>query len=302
MTYYRCRILCLVFVIFFAINSSAFGITIRESNPKWQTIENGVEIKITEVEIVTDEKTVKFGLTLVRIDLTLNSIELIDVFDQAQKIFQFSSPLALNKRAPMFNLKEIVDHREPIAIINGGYTAEFSYPIPDGLLIRRDVTITSINRRSLIQNGIFCVTDKKVSIFRIGPSRQLTYPCNDAVQAGPVLLESDGSIANLPDDPDILKPSKRSVVCKDTDGRLILAATTSEVTLSGLTKYLAAFPQKGGANCGVALNLSGGSESILYVRNGNLYTRAQLQEEANYIVGDLRNQVTSAIAIFAKTD
>lgn len=202
---------------------------------------------------------------------------------KVQVISVYSFLQGRSKNAPSYNLQELIDKLKPQAIINGGFSASFSIPTPTGLLVSNGKIIYQMNTVGKITNGIFCV-GKRISIVTSNNYRQSN--CIDALQSGPILVNSgqvDGKLNQLP----INKGEhRRSVVAIDKQGRLLLIAVTTPITLLDLASLLS---QKD-LNCVSALNLGGSTDSGLYINTQ--VSRSQ--------VGQLNTPIASAIAVFQK--
>lgn len=267
--------------------SPAFSETLSAREGAWVRLGSGLEYKRQSVVKPPGDQEKGFEVTLLRIETDKIEIEVVVVLDEVENIF-YQAPLF--RETPVYNLEEIVKYKKPLAIINGGYTGTYSYPVPAGLLKRRNTQVTHLNAESKVQDGIFCLLAGRPSI--LARAEYSNGRCSDAIQAGPLLVKDGGHIASIRDRPILQGRRRRSVVGLDSEGRMVLAATT-EVDLYTLASYLAEDEKKGGVGWRTALNLSGGHQSILY------FIGPSGEKVSN---GNLNNPVTSAIAIYGKGD
>lgn len=240
----------------------------------WQTLNSGIGVRRFIAR--TPDDTTEFELTAVRIDPRAVRVRVVDVL----------STLGDHKSFHVYDLREVALRLNPSAIINGGFTASLSLPIPVGLLVVDQRPVSQINKVSSVVSGIFCVRRAGIAIVR--RDDYVPGECVEALQAGPLLVEQDGRLAI--NRSERANPKyRRSAVAIDRQGRLLFIAT-NEVHLYDLARVLASGADSGGLDCVAALNLSGSVESGLLVKVG----------KANIASGSQESLIASAIAVFHK--
>jgi len=123
---------------------------------------------------------------------------------------------------------------------------------PLGLLIDQGKELQKLRR---VDWGVFFVTkDGKAKIvhtteFKSDPNIET------AIQSGPRLVVSNRPLK--------LKPQigRRTAVCIDQEGRVLLIVTEQSMLLQNFAELLALSPGDGGLGCAYALNLDGGSST-----------------------------------------
>ena len=152
------------------------------------------------------------------------------------------------------------DHLEqPLLVINGGYFTPENVAV--GLLVSDGQLWGS---SSGDYAGMFAVaSDGQVSVRWL---RDRPYdpgePLQQALQSFPVLVKP-GGVMGFPADADDGRPSRRSVVAQDTQGRvLFMVAPNGYFSLHSLADFLASSD----LDLDVALNLDGGTSSGLWLR------------------------------------
>ena len=183
-----------------------------------------------------------------------------------------------------YSLRETAVLLKPLALINGGFSASLSVPIPAGLLVADNQVVASLNAASRVQTGVFCVATGRVSILRVVDYQQAS--CSEAVQSGPVVVEKGGKIVVFRSETQQPRYD-RSLVALDKKGRLLLLQT-SKASLFHLATLLTKPESQGGFDVDVALNLSGDVESGLMV----------LAAGGGAVFGQADVPVASAIAVF----
>jgi exopolysaccharide biosynthesis protein len=147
---------------------------------------------------------------------------------------------------------------DPILVINGSYFSEENVSI--GLLIS-DGQVWGPPYGSFA--GQFAVTaDEQV---RVSWLRERPYdrdePLKEALQSFPVLVKP-GGVMGFPADADDGRPSRRSVVAQDVEGRILfIVAPNGYFSLHTLARFLA----ESDLGIDVALNLDGGTSAGLWV-------------------------------------
>lgn len=247
------------------------------SAQSWEEFMPGFAKRTITVSLDKDKS--RLEITLVRIEPKNWTIKVIDVFGTFSK---------RKEQVPSYSLRQIVSTLSPQVIINGGFAATYSLPIPAGLLVVDDKIIARLNAESSLQKGIFCVGNDKLKIVdRDDYSKER---CRHAIQAGPVLVKS-GKVAIFRREREKVPRYTRSAVCLDKEGKLILSKS-SEAHLYDLAQWLAEEVSKGGAGCVEAMNLSGDAESALYINS--------TKSSDPLILGNIDVPISSAIAVFQK--
>jgi uncharacterized protein YigE (DUF2233 family) len=223
------------------------GITIAQG---WQRIARGVEYK--KIVLPPTKEISAINIYVVRVDATKVKIRTVYTYRTSKRF----DPIQVS-----YSLKTLSEALKPIALINGGFTASFSFPVPTGLLVDDGKTINNLNSKSKIQTGIFCVNQSKISIIKVSDYRG---GCDNALQSGPIVVEAFGKVGISPSEKEKGHKFSRSLVGIDKHGRLLLIKS-NEAFLYDLAALLIKDESAGGLNCIVALNLSGDTESGLYV-------------------------------------
>ncbi len=150
---------------------------------------------------------------------------------------------------------------QPLLVVNGGYFTPEHDTI--GLLISDGQTWgTSYGDYA----GMFAVApDGQVSVrwLRDWPYDP-TEPLNEAVQSFPVLVKP-GGVMGFPADADDGRPSRRTVVAQDYQGRILLiVAPRGYLSLHEMARFLA----ESDLDLDVALNLDGGYSTGMWLKAG----------------------------------
>ena len=182
-----------------------------------------------------------------------------------------------------YSLREMFDVERPSAIINGGFSGSFVFPIPVGLVVSDGRQYGALNQDSGLQTGIFCVNGGKAQI--IHRSNYLADGCAQALQSGPIVVEP-GSRNGIRINERTRPKYTRSIVCVDTNGQVLLIRSSS-AHLYDLGEMLRRPVRKDGLGCETALNLSG------YVESGMIIAAKSSERE----IGAVRAAIASAIAI-----
>ena len=141
-------------------------------------------------------------------------------------------------------------------MINASFFDEKGDPL--GLVVQRGIQGQSVHSGGSLLNGIFTVSRQGVAIVRRADFSSL--PVLEAFQAGPVLLfKGERTTIKHP-----ATASRRSGVCVDEKGRLIIFCVASGWSATGLATLQNTLlsPEMG---CRYALNLDGGGSAQLYV-------------------------------------
>ncbi len=158
-----------------------------------------------------------------------------------------------------------------------------------GLVINRGKVFNRLHAGGKTLTGIFQASRKNI---KISGRNNIEYQSIlEAVQAGPRLIIN----GVIPETKNSFQNSKRSGVCIDNKGKLIIFATTetfSGVSLDVLQKVLVS-PEIG---CKDALNFDGGGSAQIYVSNEIPEMRERI--EARYIPGN--DKIPVAIGLFVK--
>jgi uncharacterized protein YigE (DUF2233 family) len=156
-------------------------------------------------------------------------------------------------------LANAVDFRKAVhgyAAVNGGYFDPQFKPL--GLLVSQGRELSRLRR---VDHGIFYLAGHHAGLQH---ARQWQPPADleFAVECGPRLLV-DGK-------PLIFREgvARRVAIGADAQGRVVLAVTEGVLTLTELATLLAAPADKGGPALVLALNLDGGSSTMLDVDAG----------------------------------
>lgn len=141
-----------------------------------------------------------------------------------------------------------------VAGINGGYFHPDDRPL--GLVVAGGKTLHGFERAKLL-SGVFIVRDGRASLIRsekFSPSSAI----EEALQAGPWLVEGGKPVSGL----HAGRLARRSVIARTGRSRWVLLAT-SPVTLAELGEILALPGVLGEGTIQDALNLDGGSSTLL---------------------------------------
>ncbi|MEE8391162.1 MAG: phosphodiester glycosidase family protein [Anaerolineae bacterium] len=205
----------------------------------WQPLQPGVEWR--QVRVETGE--VAERLTIVRLDPT--AVRFHVHYDP-------STPRPVSEWANLI---------QPLLLINGGYFTPENKTV--GLLIS-DGQIWGTSYGDYA--GMFAVTtDGQVDV-RWLQNRPYNpnEPLKEALQSFPVLVKP-GGVMGFPADAGDGRPSRRTVVAQDSQGRiLLLVAPRGYLSLHELARFLA----ESDLDLDVALNLDGGYSTGLWLKAG----------------------------------
>lgn len=241
----------------------------------WQELKPGITTK--RYNYVAEDKS-NIDILVARIDPTVWNVRVVNVYGVLNK---------LKNRFPIYNIRELISLLDTEVIINGGFSAAYSLPLPAGLLVENNKVISRLNISSTTQSGVFCVAKKGNSI--IHKEQYKDGECIYAVQAGPILVESPGKRVVYKNEPKKYQKYRRSIIGIDKKGKLLLI-TSSEANLYDLAQFLIKTESQGGLDCIAALNLSGDVESGIYMRN----------KDIPIVSGNVDVPIASAISISKK--
>lgn len=267
----------IVYIALFSILVTLFSTSLSYISfaQDWEEVVLGIVRK--EYNYVLDDKS-KLTINVVRIDPAKWKVQVIDVYG------------ALKKQKGQFyvySIKELISILKPQVIINGGFTASYSIPIPAGLLVESKKIVTRLNSLSETQTGVFCIGKTGYKIIK--KEEYGNGDCDYALQAGPVLIEYPAKIVVYKNEPRKYQKYRRSIVAIDRRGRLLLI-TTSEGHLYDIAKFLVKSDAEGGLDCMTALNLSGDVQSGIYMSH----------KGKPIVDGNIDVPIASAIAVFKK--
>ena len=158
-----------------------------------------------------------------------------------------------------------------VAAVNGGYFDPQLRPL--GLLVSGG---RELSRLRHVDQGVFSIADGRADLSHV---RQWQPPphLDFAVECGPRLIV-DGK-------PLTFKPgrARRVAIGRDAAGQVVLAVAEGLVSLSEFTELLARKASAGGVGLQVALNLDGGSSSMLDIDRAGL--RAHVHSAVDVPVG-----------------
>lgn len=167
--------------------------------------------------------------------------------------------------------------RQRWVAINGGFSS-FRVDVPMGLLVvdGKVYSNLSLERNSPVSSsarsgtfrwaGILCQSADSAGWSIIASSDYRPGACRQAIQAGPVLVESNAKVAISAKEPGTTRPYNRTIACQLADGRLRFVVVTRPTHLLPLARWLVRSERDGGQGCDVALNLSGDTSSALSER------------------------------------
>jgi Phosphodiester glycosidase len=139
--------------------------------------------------------------------------------------------------------------------VNGGYFDSDFKPI--GLRIADGATFSPLRRARLI-TGILLQSDRGIDVVRVSEFSR-TKKINDAVQAGPFLVEGNKRIRGL-NDSQLARRTFAGIATNDRD----FLGFCSDVSLSGLADILATAPIAADSKIRRAMNFDGGSSSAFW--------------------------------------
>lgn len=155
--------------------------------------------------------------------------------------------------------------------INGSFFDEQSKPL--GLIVQNGILIQKLQKGGDTLTGVLLATPQKFEIVHradFSPGRIL-----NAIQAGPRLIARGEEVTGLHES---TRPTRRSGVCVDTAGRLILFTVRSNffgIPVSDLQRILLHKE----IGCVDALNLDGGSSTQFFCETENQDAPLELEGE-----------------------
>jgi len=215
-----------------------------------------------------------FAMSAVQVDPSVARLGLVAVVSMLQE----------RRGAYAYSLSEVAAATRAVAAINGGMSSSFSVPLPVGLLKVDGQTALRLNTRDAALTGVLCLQERRVRIVRREAFRPTE--CTQALQAGPVLVESPGGAVRVGEVAMARTPVRRSAVAVDAHGTVFLVAT-EPTRLDALAEFLARDVAHGGLGAVTALNLSGSTDSGLLVR----------RRAGTASVGTPRSTIASAIVV-----
>lgn len=233
--------------------------------PDWKEIET--EISYTELRVMNpgNDDTVK-DLVIVKID---------------PKKYALSVYQNINSENAK-NIKEIHRDTHSLVTFNGNYyTEDFK---PTGLLISNGEKIRDVSNASLV-NGIMAI-DKNGNVKLLDQNSKINEDKYEfAIQNGPVLIDSKGSIQINEDDGN---RASRTILGLDKDKNLILIIlkqnllnTDNSISLYNLAHLLKEAPELKKMELNSVLNLDGGSSTGLMI---NEIYYAEMEKVQNAIL------------------
>jgi len=141
-----------------------------------------------------------------------------------------------------------------VAGVNGGYFHPDFTPL--GLVISEEKSLHGFERAKLL-SGILAVRGNRIELVRAGAFKPGS-DVREALQAGPWLVENGAAIPGL----NAVRVARRTLVAGDGKGNWALV-TTSPATLAETADLLATPGLLGGWTARNALNLDGGSSTML---------------------------------------
>ena len=156
-----------------------------------------------------------------------------------------------------YNLASAAVKRGALAAVNGGYFHADRTPL--GLVVRRGVTIHSLERAKLL-SGLVVVKTDRVALLRTAEFKA-SAEVREALQAGPFLVDAGKAVAGLND----TRGAARTVVFADGAGNFGLLICQS-ATLAETARVLATPGLLPAGKITRALNLDGGSSTALWVK------------------------------------
>jgi uncharacterized protein YigE (DUF2233 family) len=242
----------------------------------WKQIDAGVET--AETTIQPDAEAGSIPVFVVRIDPSRVRISVLDPVLAVREAGRASGA---------YSLREMLGIGTPHAVINGGFTGSFTYPIPTGLVRHAGDTRSPLNAASKTQSGVFCVRDGTPSI--LAKSEYRTESCDEALQSGPRVVELPGKNGIHRNEREGTL-HERSIVAIDDSGQLLFVRS-GPAHLFDLAELLLREEAAGGLDCAVALNLSGDLESGVGVHD---------PESGVELRGEVDVTIASAIGVFRR--
>lgn len=143
-----------------------------------------------------------------------------------------------------------------LAAINGGYFDPQFKPL--GLLVSQGQELSRVRH---VDHGIFYIADGRAGLQHARDWRAPQH-LEFAVECGPRLLVDGQPLGFKPG------AARRVAIGADAQDRVVLAVTEGAMTLAELARLLAAPEPRGGPGLTMALNLDGGSSTMLDIDAG----------------------------------
>ena len=210
----------------------------QATTPDFQIIEPGLEYaKLTPKEL---GKT----LHVLRVDLKNFSLQPID----ARKL-----------GSSVLSVKDMASKTKALAVINANFFDKTNRPL--GLILKDGKILNGFHPTRWYAAILFSKNRAKITkAFK--KSQIKGYP--NGLQAGPRLVIW-GKTPKLKNE-----SSPKSAVGIDSKGRVLLIASTGNIEIGNLARYLAKPTSKGGLGLSNAMNLDGGSSTQLFIKAGNI--------------------------------
>lgn len=229
------------------------------SPPTWSVLEPGVEH--TMVRVATSAGLPSSRMHVFRIDLRTHKLVPIDARRGSSSTTRPASqsgdvPTPSRTRATVSTLAK---ERPLPLVVNGTYFDEKDRPL--GLLVGEQGEINPLRRADW---GVFYVTGGRAALVHTTEWRKLKATKREfAIQTGPRCV-IDG-------EPVKLKPqvARRAALGIQTDGRVLIAVSTSELLSADLARFMAKPEAEGGLACRHAVMLDGGGSAQVWARFGD---------------------------------
>lgn len=168
--------------------------------------------------------------------------------------------VVLDRPQPHGDLAAVMREHGCLAGVNGGYFHADRTPV--GLVISRSKTIHPLQRAKLISGVVAAFGTGQMALLRVGEYLQRPRGAQEALQAGPFLVDRGKLVAGL----DARRSARRTVVLADANGVCALLVSSAG-TLAEMAELLAgATVLDDGRRIQRALNLDGGSSTGLWVK------------------------------------
>jgi DNA-binding protein HU-beta len=228
------------------------------------------ESEVANVDHATTEFDVKKRTLLERDNFSISELKVAQL-DSTLIIAQFSQDQYIAevvgiepKYSSGISTLAAVEKLKAEFVIGSGYVVSFVPPVPAGLLVVNNATLSTVNEEGF--STLVAVVKGKVNLL---PKEQWAdESISGAFQVGPRLVE-DGAAVIL----DLKKGSAtRAFVGLREDNSVVAGVTLGDVNLQLLADFLAAPADSGGLATVDAVNLAGGgSEAFLYSNNNDQF-------------------------------
>ena len=186
---------------------------------------------------------------------------------------------SLRDLAESLNARPGYQRGEWIAV-NGAFSS-YREDVPLGLLVVDGKVYSTLSKErakgsgssgsafgQLRWSGILCERRKDGDWDVIPAIRYEPGLCQQALQAGPVLVEPGAVVGVASTEPSSGAPYKRTAICLTRDGKMRMVVVLEATYLFPLAQWLGKSEREGGLGCRVALNLSGDTSSGVAIRAG----------------------------------